>query len=71
MRWLARMLNKHLDGNLNAIVHNATNAKIKAIKVRVKGYESIEGFQNAILVHLGRPRSETDYQQPHQQIVSA
>ena len=78
MRREARMLKKHLDDILNAIVHKTTNAlaesnntKIKAIKVRANGYGSIEGFQNSILFHLGGLRLETGYQHPHQKSVSA
>jgi transposase len=56
----ARMVRKHLDGILNAVVLRATNAatesmnaRIQRIKAMACGYRNRERFRNAILFHLG------------------
>jgi transposase len=56
----ARMVRKHLDGILNAVVLKATNAaaesmnaRIQRIKAMACGYRNRERFRNAILFHLG------------------
>jgi transposase len=56
----ARMIRKHLQGIVNAVVLSATNAmsesmnsKIQRIKARACGYRNRTRFRNAILFHLG------------------
>jgi transposase len=56
----ARMVRKHLDGILNAVVLKATNAAAESMNARIQriksmacGYRSRERFRNAILFHLG------------------
>ena len=56
----ARMVRKHLEGILNAVVLRTTNgaaesmnARIKRIKTMACGYRDRERFRNAILFHLG------------------
>jgi transposase len=56
----ARMVRKHLEGILNAVVLRATNAaaesmnaRIQRIKAMACGYRNRERFRNAILFHLG------------------
>jgi len=57
---VARMIRKHLDGIVNAVVLRATNAlsesmnaKIQRVKARACGDRNRERFRNAILFHLG------------------
>ena len=57
----AKMVQKHLDGIINAIVLKATNAlgesmnaKIQKIKSQVCGYRNRQRFRNAIMFHLRR-----------------
>jgi len=68
---VARMVRNHLEGILNAIVLNATNAmaesvnaKIQRIKRRACGFRSRDRFRTAIYFHLGgldlRPAAHTD-----------
>jgi transposase len=56
----ARMIRRHFDGVLNAVVTNVTNAvseglnsRIQALKHSACGYRSIERFKLAIYFHLG------------------
>ena len=56
----ARMVRKHLEGILNAVVLGTTNAasesmnaRIQRIKGRACGYRNRERFRRAILFHLG------------------
>lgn len=56
----ARMVRKHLEGNLNAVVLRTTNAAAESINARIKrikamacGYRNRDRFRNAILFHLG------------------
>jgi transposase len=56
----ARMVRKHRDGILNAVVLRATNAaaesmnaRIQRIKAMACGYRNRERFRNAILFYLG------------------
>ncbi len=56
----ARMVRKHLEGILNAVVLRTTNgaaesmnARIKRIKTMACGYRNRDRFRNAILFHLG------------------
>lgn len=56
----ARMVRKHLEGILNAVVLKATNAaaesmtaRIQRIKAMACGYRNRERFCNAILFQLG------------------
>ncbi len=60
MRQKARMVKKHLQGILNAVVTGITNAasesvnaKIQAIKRMACGYRNRERFRNAIYFHCG------------------
>lgn len=60
VRRVARMVRRHLDGILNAIVLGATNArsesvnaKIQWIKYTARGFRSRERFRDAIYFHLG------------------
>ena len=57
---MAKLIKRHLWGIINAIIYNKTNggaesinAKIKTLKVRAKGFRSVERFKTAILFHLG------------------
>ena len=57
---VARTINKHLWGIINAIVLKADNggaesinSRIKMIKVRSRGFRNKERFRNAIYFHLG------------------
>jgi transposase len=57
---VARRIQRHLYGIINAIVHNVTNgpaeslnSKIKTVKMRCRGFRNKERFQNAIYFHLG------------------
>lgn len=57
---VARMVNKHLWGILNAIILHASNgpaesinSKIKMIKVRSRAFRNKGRFKNAIYFHLG------------------
>jgi transposase len=56
----ARMMKKHLDGVINAVVTNVTNAGAESInsvvqklKVKARGFRNRERFKNAIYFHLG------------------
>ena len=56
----ARMVRKHLEGILNAVVLRTTNgaaesmnARIKRIKTMACGYRNRDRFRNEILFHLG------------------
>ena len=60
VRRVARMVRDHLDGIINAIVLNATNAaaesvnsKIQRLKRMACGFRNRERFRNAIYFHLG------------------
>ena len=55
----AKMVQKHLDGIINAIVLKATNAlgesmnaKIQKINAQACGYRNRQRFRNAIMFHL-------------------
>ena len=55
-----RMVRRHLDGIVNAVVLRASNAaaesmnaRIQRIKAMACGYRNRERFRNAILFHLG------------------
>jgi transposase len=57
---VARMLERHLEGILNAIVLKATNALAEGINSRIQwikrmacGFRNRERFRQAILFHLG------------------
>ena len=57
---VARMIKRHWDGVIDAVVTNvtnarseATNAKIQWIKRQACGYRNRERFRNAIYFHLG------------------
>jgi transposase len=57
---VAKSIKRHLWGIINSIIHNKSNggaesinAKIKTLKVRAKGFKSVERFKIAILFHLG------------------
>jgi len=59
IRKVARTIRDHLEGILNAIVHDATNAKaesinakIQRIKRRACGYRNTDRFRAAIAFHL-------------------
>lgn len=60
IRRVARMVRRHLDGILNAIVLGATNArseavnaKIQWIKYTARGFRNRQRFRDAIYFHLG------------------
>jgi len=60
VRRVARMVRDHLEGIINAIVLNATNAgaesinsKIKRVKRMACGFRNRERFRNAIYFHAG------------------
>jgi transposase len=60
VRRVARMVRRHLDGILNAIVRGATNArsesvnaKIQWIKYTARGFRNRQRFRDAIYFHLG------------------
>jgi len=55
----AQIVEKHLDGSINAIVLKATNAlsesmnaKIQKIKAQACGYRNRQRFRDAIMFHL-------------------
>ena len=57
---VARMLERHLEGILNAIVLQATNALAEGINSRIQrikkmacGFRNRDRFRQAILFHLG------------------
>lgn len=57
---VARMIQQHLDGIVNAIVHDITNARSEGINSRIqwikytaRGFRNRERFRNAIYFHLG------------------
>jgi transposase len=57
---MAKSIKRHLWGIINAIIYKKSNggaesinAKIKTLKVRAKGFRSVERFKVAILFHLG------------------
>ncbi len=57
---VARMIRDHLEGIINAIVLNATNAGAESINARIQrvkrmacGFRNRERFRNAIYFHLG------------------
>ncbi len=57
---VGRLIRKHLDGIVNAVVLTTTNAlgeslnsKIQRVKGRACGYRNRSRFKNAILFHLG------------------
>ena len=57
---VARMVKKHLDGIVTAVVTGATtvrsesfNAVIQKIKSDARGFRNREQFRNAIYFHLG------------------
>ena len=56
----AQMVQKHLDGIINAIVLKTTNAlgesmnaKIQKIKSQACGYRNRQHFRNALMFHVG------------------
>jgi transposase len=60
MKKVASMVRNHLEGIVNAIVHNATNAaaesinsKIQKVKRMACGFRNRDRFRNAIYFHLG------------------
>jgi transposase len=60
MKTVAHMIKDKLWGILNAIVHKADNAmaesvnsKIKALKMKARGYRNRERYKTAILFHYG------------------
>ena len=60
IRRVARMIKRHLDGIVNAVVLGVTNArsegvnaKIQWIKYTARGFRNRERFHNAIYFHLG------------------
>jgi len=71
MKRVARMVRRHLDGILNAIVLKATNATAESINAKIQrvkrmacGFRNRERFRTAIYFHLGgldlRPATHTD-----------
>jgi transposase len=57
---VARMLKRHLDGVLNAIVSGVTNARVEGmnatiqrIKTSARGFRNRDRFRTAIYFHLG------------------
>ena len=73
VRQVAKMIREHLEGIVNAIVHQATNAgaesinaKIQRIKRRACGFRNRVRFRTAIAFHLSglslypRPSTHTD-----------
>jgi transposase len=57
---VARMIKNHLDGVINAVLTNVTNAGAESInsvvqklKVKARGFRNRERFKNAIYFHLG------------------
>ena len=56
----APMVQKHLDGIINAIVLKAKNAlgesmnaKIKKIKAQTRGYRNRQRYRDTIMFHVG------------------
>ena len=57
---VARMIKRHWDGVINAVLTNVTNARSEGINAKIQwikrqgcGYRNRERFRNAIYVHLG------------------
>lgn len=57
---VARMVEKHMEGIINAIYHGVTNARSESINSRIqwikytaRGFRNRERFRNAIYFHLG------------------
>jgi len=57
---VARMIKRHLDGILNAVVSGITNARSEAVNARIQwlkktacGFRNRDRFRNAIYFHLG------------------
>lgn len=60
MKRVARMIQKHWDGVMNAATSSVTNARSESINAKVQwikrmacGYRNRENFRNAIYFHLG------------------
>lgn len=57
---VAAMIRSHLEGILNAVEHQVSNARAESINSRIQrvkrmanGYRNVERFKNAIYFHLG------------------
>ncbi len=57
---VARMVEKHMEGIINAIHHGVTNARSESINSRIqwikytaRGFRNRDRFRNAIYFHLG------------------
>ena len=57
---VARMIKRHWDGVINAVLTNVTNARSEGINAKIQwikrqacGYRNRERFRNAIYFHLG------------------
>lgn len=57
---VAAMIRRHLEGIVNAVHHQASNARAEGINTRIqwvkrmaRGYRNTERFRNAIYFHLG------------------
>ena len=60
IKQVARMVKRHLWGIINAVVLGVSNgpaesinSRIKAIKVKSRGFRNKQRFANAIYFHLG------------------
>ena len=72
---VARMVRKHLEGILTAVVQRVTNARAEGInssiqwlKYRARGYHNRQRFRDAIYFHFGAldvyPKASLDYHLP-------
>ncbi len=57
---VARMIKRHWDGVIDAVLTNVTNARLEATNAKIQwikrlacGYRNRERFRNAIYFHLG------------------
>lgn len=58
---VGRMVRRHLDGIINACVLGASNARseslngrIRQLRVRCRGFRSVESYRDAIMFHFGK-----------------
>ena len=68
---VARMIKRHLDGILAAVVDKVTDARDESIsagtqklKYSARGFRNRKRFRNAIYFHLGGPRSIPRWRHP-------
>ncbi len=60
MKRVAKLIEGHLEGIINAVVHRASNAAAESVNSRIQrikrmacGFRNRQRFRNAIYFHLG------------------